>query len=40
MEMVARGDIHDMLDESLRVGCGETIDGFVDDDLSTWRLGL
>ena len=34
MEIVARGDIHDMLDESARVGCGETIDGFVDDDLA------
>ncbi len=34
MEMVARGDIHDMLDESLRVGCSETVDGFVDDDLA------
>jgi pimeloyl-ACP methyl ester carboxylesterase len=34
MEMVARTDIHDMLGESLRVGCGETIDGFVDDDLA------
>ena len=34
MEMMARGDIRDMLDESLRVGCAETIDGFVDDDLS------
>lgn len=37
MEMVRRGDIHDMLDESLRVGCGETVDGFVDDDLSIAR---
>jgi pimeloyl-ACP methyl ester carboxylesterase len=34
IEMVARSDIHDMLDQSARVGCGETIDGFVDDDLS------
>ena len=34
MEMVARSDIREMLDESLRSGCGETIDGFVDDDLS------
>jgi pimeloyl-ACP methyl ester carboxylesterase len=37
MEMVARGDIKDMLDESMRVGCGETIDGFVDDDLAMAR---
>ena len=37
MEVVKRGDIHDMLDESLRVGCGETVDGFVDDDLSIAR---
>jgi pimeloyl-ACP methyl ester carboxylesterase len=35
LEMVARTDIRDMLDASLEVGCGETIDGFVDDDLST-----
>jgi pimeloyl-ACP methyl ester carboxylesterase len=34
MEIVARSDIHDMLDESARVGCGETTDGFVDDDLA------
>ncbi|HSY41138.1 MAG TPA: alpha/beta hydrolase [Polyangia bacterium] len=35
LEMVARTDIREMLDASLKVGCGETIDGFVDDDLST-----
>ena len=35
LAMVARTDIRDMLDTSLKVGCGETIDGFVDDDLST-----
>jgi pimeloyl-ACP methyl ester carboxylesterase len=35
LEMVARPEIRGMLDESLRVGCGESIDGFVDDDLST-----
>jgi pimeloyl-ACP methyl ester carboxylesterase len=35
LEVVARPEIHDMLDESLKVGCGDTIDGFVDDDLST-----
>ena len=35
LEMVARTDIREMLDTSLKVGCGETIDGFVDDDLST-----
>lgn len=34
LEMVARPDIKGMLDESMRVGCAETIDGFVDDDLS------
>jgi pimeloyl-ACP methyl ester carboxylesterase len=34
MEMIARSDIREMLDQSLRVGCGETIDGFIDDDLS------
>jgi pimeloyl-ACP methyl ester carboxylesterase len=34
MEMVARDDIRQMLDESLKVGCGKTIDGFVDDDLA------
>jgi len=34
MAMVARTDIKEMLDGSLRVGCAETIDGFVDDDLS------
>ena len=32
--MVARTDIRTMLDESLRVGCGENVDGFVDDDLA------
>jgi pimeloyl-ACP methyl ester carboxylesterase len=35
LEMVARSEIHDMLDVSLKAGCGESIDGFVDDDLST-----
>jgi pimeloyl-ACP methyl ester carboxylesterase len=34
VEMLARADIHDMLDESLHAGCAESIDGFVDDDLS------
>jgi pimeloyl-ACP methyl ester carboxylesterase len=34
LEMVARSDIRQMLDESLKVGSGETIDGFVDDDLA------
>jgi pimeloyl-ACP methyl ester carboxylesterase len=34
MEIIARSDIREMLDESMRVGCGESIDGFVDDDLS------
>jgi pimeloyl-ACP methyl ester carboxylesterase len=34
LEIMARPDIKGMLDESMRVGCGETIDGFVDDDLS------
>ena len=34
LEMIARPDIKGMLDESMRVGCAETIDGFVDDDLS------
>jgi pimeloyl-ACP methyl ester carboxylesterase len=34
MEMVARTEIRTMLDESLRVGCGENVDGFVDDDLA------
>lgn len=34
MEMIARSDIREMLDQSLRVGCAETIDGFIDDDLS------
>ena len=28
LKIVARSDIHEMLDESARVGCGETIDGF------------
>jgi pimeloyl-ACP methyl ester carboxylesterase len=37
MEVVARSEVRDMLDESLRVGCAETIDGFVDDDLSIAR---
>ena len=35
LEMVARPEIRDMLDESMKVGCGESIDGFIDDDLST-----
>jgi pimeloyl-ACP methyl ester carboxylesterase len=34
LEMVARTEIREMLDESLKVGCGHSIDGFVDDDLS------
>ncbi len=34
LAMVARPDIKSMLDESLRAGCAERIDGFVDDDLS------
>jgi pimeloyl-ACP methyl ester carboxylesterase len=34
MEMIARSDIREMLDQSLSVGCAETIDGFIDDDLS------
>jgi pimeloyl-ACP methyl ester carboxylesterase len=34
MEVVARDDIRGMLDKSLRVGCGEGVDGFVDDDLA------
>jgi pimeloyl-ACP methyl ester carboxylesterase len=34
MEMMARDDIRGMLDESLKVGCAETVDGFVDDDLA------
>jgi pimeloyl-ACP methyl ester carboxylesterase len=34
LEMMARSDLRDMLDESLHAGCGESVDGFVDDDLS------
>ncbi|MGH2892632.1 MAG: alpha/beta fold hydrolase [Solirubrobacteraceae bacterium] len=43
MAMVGRSEIREMLDESLRVGCAETIDGFVDDDLSIaapWGVDL
>jgi pimeloyl-ACP methyl ester carboxylesterase len=34
MEMMARSEIRDMLDDSFRVGCEQSVDGFVDDDLS------
>lgn len=34
LEMLTRGGIRQMLDDSLREGCGKSVDGFVDDDLS------
>jgi pimeloyl-ACP methyl ester carboxylesterase len=34
VEMMARGAIREMLDESFREGVARTVDGFVDDDLS------
>ena len=34
MAVVARADIRQMLDDSLKSGCGESVDGFVDDDLA------
>jgi pimeloyl-ACP methyl ester carboxylesterase len=37
MEMLSRGGVREMLDESFRAGCEGGIDGFVDDDLSIAR---
>jgi pimeloyl-ACP methyl ester carboxylesterase len=37
MEAIARGGIREMLDDSLLEGCGESVDGFVDDDLCFTR---
>jgi pimeloyl-ACP methyl ester carboxylesterase len=34
MDMMSRGGLREMLNESLREGCGETIDGYVDDDIA------
>jgi pimeloyl-ACP methyl ester carboxylesterase len=34
MEVMSRGGVREMLDESLREGCGNGIDGYVDDDLA------
>ncbi|MGZ4168975.1 MAG: alpha/beta fold hydrolase [Solirubrobacteraceae bacterium] len=34
LEMLTRGGVREMLDSSFREGCEQSIDGFVDDDLS------
>ncbi len=34
MAVMSRRGVREMLDESLREGCGESVDGYVDDDLA------
>jgi pimeloyl-ACP methyl ester carboxylesterase len=37
IEVMSRGGVREMLDASLREGCGNGVDGYVDDDLAITR---